>query len=132
MLLQDCRLMLLLYEYGTTHKLGFQLVDKEMWVVDAKVFLNGTNFLISHIKKFYFFSQKLSPSVWQVRFLLNKLKLFVLPYISPPSPLSSSLNLSVTCGLLQHFPPFVNYSSTFFLILSKLQPARPETCCPRC
>lgn len=42
MLLQDCRLMLLFYEYGTAHKLGFQLVDKEMWVVDAKVFLNCT------------------------------------------------------------------------------------------
>lgn len=27
--------MLLLYEYGTTHNLGFQLVDKEMWMVES-------------------------------------------------------------------------------------------------
>lgn len=34
--------MLLFYEYGMAHNVGFQLVAKEMWMVRAKVFLNIT------------------------------------------------------------------------------------------
>lgn len=123
------RLMLLFHEYGTNRNLELQLVDREMWMVDAKVLLNyiTLRFPYKSSQKILFFCH-LSPTAVTVclesGIPLEQMKAAFLhcsPYF-----------FSSKCISRVDFSPFVIYFPLFLFFLSKPQLARPETCCLRC